>query len=144
MKRIHWALFAVIVVCLSPSTVWTQWPGQMNPRPGQPGLPPFNGGIGVDGPMNLPPGMGLPPHAAPNFRDQEKRRDEQYPWLNPHILGHLVPHGGHAPGAPNAAGPRADLHTPKVVPPEARVLAPELRFVPASEGTCSAAMKNRG
>jgi WD40 repeat protein len=71
MKRTHWTLFAVIIVCLAPSIVWAQWPSQLNPRPGQPAMPPFHGGIGFDGRMNVPTGLGLPPPVVPNFRDQE-------------------------------------------------------------------------
>lgn len=116
MKRIHWRLFAVMIVCLAPSAVWAQWPGQIKPRQGQPGLPPFNRGVGVDGRRTLPPGVGLPQPVFPNIRDQDKRRDEHNPWLNPHILGHLVPHGEHYPGAPNASGRGASWHTPNFTP----------------------------
>lgn len=83
--------------------------------------------------MNFPPGMRFPPPGMPNIPGHEKRQDDQNPWINPHILGHMVPHGGHYSGAPSAAGPRANLHTPSVVPPEARIVPPELRFMPASE-----------
>jgi hypothetical protein len=135
MKRIHWMLFAVIVVCPSPSVLWAQWPGQINPRPGQPALPPFNRGIGAPGQMNVPPGVGFPPPGVPNIPGFEKRQDDQNPWINPHILGHLVPHGGHYPGAPNASGRGANLQTPPTMPAEVRLPIAELRNFPASELT---------
>jgi hypothetical protein len=133
MKRMHGMLFAVVVIGPSPSSLWAQWPGQMNRRAGQPALPPINRGVGVDGRMNFPPGMGFPPPGIPNIPGLEKSQDEQNLWINPHILGHLVPHGAHYPGAPNASDRSANLHMPPNVPAEARLPIAELRNFPASD-----------
>lgn len=130
MKRSHWTLLAVIVVCLSPSTVWAQRLGQMNPRPGHPALPPFDRGAGIDGRINVPPGVGLPHPAVPNIRDQDKRRDEQDHPNHAHIHWHLFLHGTHHPRGPSASEHGANVHPPKTVPAEAGLPAWESRFAP--------------
>ncbi len=108
MKRSHWTLLAVIVVCRAPSAVWAQGPGH-------PALPPVNGGVGVDGRTNIPPGVLVPLPVVPKFPDREKRRDEQDLWKHAHFLGHLFPHGTHHPGGPSAAERGANVHTPATV-----------------------------
>jgi hypothetical protein len=127
MKTILWTLFVALVGPLS-STLYAQKPGAANPGQGRPAVPPVRGGVGIDGRMNVPPGVLYPQPAVPGLPAQEKRRDDGNSWLH----AHLIPHVSQPHNDPTA-GRAADLHTPRVVPPEVTVPASEFRFVPASE-----------
>jgi hypothetical protein len=80
--------------------------------------------------MAIPPGVLFPPPTVQDFRDQEKRRDDQNPWANAHIL-HTIPHGLPSSDGPHA-GRAAGLH-PAAALPERGVPAAEFRYVPTSE-----------
>jgi hypothetical protein len=80
--------------------------------------------------MAIPPGALYSPPTVQGFRDQEKRRDDQNPWANAHLL-HAIPHGlasSNGSHADRAAG----LHPPSALP-ERGVPAAEFRYVPTSE-----------
>jgi hypothetical protein len=128
-KKSLWALFVVIVVGPAPSAVRAQGPGGANPGQGRPAVPPARG-PGTEGRMATPPGALFPPPAVQGFRDQEKRRDDQNPWANAHVL-HAIPHGLPSSNGPDA-GRAAGLH-PSAALPERGVPAAEFRFVPTSE-----------
>ena len=129
MKTILWALFVALVVSPVSSAVYAQKPGAANPGQGRPAVPPVGRGVGIDGGMNVPPGVLFPPPAPPDLPAQEKRRDDQNSWLH---HAHMIPHVLQSHNGPTA-GRAADLPTPRVVPTEVTVPASEFRFVPPSE-----------
>jgi hypothetical protein len=126
-KKTLWKMFVAVVVCTAPSAARGQGPAAGNPGQGIPGLPPMNGG--ADGRVDGRPGVVPPPPVVPGLPDQDQRRDEHNPWINPHLLGHLIPHGAHSSGGPSA-GRAPDPRGPKAVPSEAALRAVEYRFVP--------------
>jgi hypothetical protein len=124
LKKTHWALCVAVVVCVAASTARAQVPFAGNPRQHPPGLPPMNGGI--DGRVNVPPGVVLPPPAHPGFREQEKHRDEQGAGNGIlHVIRHV-----YVPPAVSNPEHMKDFHPPKAVPPEVVMPASEFRFTP--------------